>query len=68
MSADAYTIEPLVPELFNQLVPLMEDVFGGAPQTALFDWKYLQNPAGPAIGHVARSATGELAAFYGMIP
>lgn len=66
--AGDYRVEALTPELFGELVPLMEDVFGGNPQGALFDWKYLRNPAGPAIGHVARSASGELAAFYGMIP
>lgn len=63
-----YTVEPLSTELFPQLVPLMEDVFGGNPQSALFDWKYLRNPAGPAIGYIARSREGEVAAFYGMIP
>jgi hypothetical protein len=67
MSED-YTVEPLTPELFPQLVPLMEDVFGGNPQAELFDWKYLRNPAGPAIGHIARARDGEVAAFYGMIP
>ena len=63
-----YSIEPLTPELFPQLAPLMADAFGGKPPTGLFEWKYLRNPAGSAIGHVARSSSGELAAFYGMIP
>lgn len=66
--SQGYKIEPLTNELLPLLVPLMEDVFGGNPRTALFDWKYRNNPAGPAIGHAARSASGELVAFYGMIP
>jgi Acetyltransferase (GNAT) domain len=66
--SEGYTVEPLTPELFPQLAPLMADAFGDNPPTGLFEWKYLRNPAGPAIGHVARSTTGELAAFYGMIP
>lgn len=66
--SEGYTIEPLTPEVFPQLAPLMADAFGGRPATGLFDWKYLRNPAGHAIGYVARSALGELAAFYGMIP
>jgi hypothetical protein len=66
--SEGYTVEPLTPELFPQLAPLMADAFGGSPPTGLFEWKYLRNPAGPAIGQVARAASGELAAFYGMIP
>lgn len=65
---DNYRVEALTPELFPELIPLMEDVFGGNPKSELFTWKYLNNPAGPAIGHIARSAEGEVAAFYGMIP
>jgi hypothetical protein len=66
--AENYSVEALTSDLFGELVPLMEDVFGGAPQAELFNWKYLRNPAGPATGYIARSAAGEVAAFYGMIP
>jgi hypothetical protein len=47
----------------------MEDAFGDAVNPSYFDWKYLDNPSGPAVGHIVRAnENGEIAAFYGMIP
>jgi hypothetical protein len=67
--SDEYRIEPLTEDRLDLLVPLMEDAFGLAVNRRLFDWKYRENPAGPAIGNIAiAAATGEVAAFYGMIP
>jgi hypothetical protein len=69
MSTDPYRLEPIDPTSFSALVPLMKDAFGHNVDTGYFDWKYLDNPAGPAIGHVAiDTASGDIAAFYGMIP
>jgi hypothetical protein len=68
MSAD-YVVEPLSAETFAELAPLMQDAFGDTVESAFFNWKYLDNPAGPAIGNIARAGPGgEVAAFYGMIP
>jgi hypothetical protein len=66
--ADNYSIEPLSDALFDELEPLMWDAFAHRGDRLYFDWKYRQNPAGPAIGNIARSQSGEIAAFYGMIP
>jgi hypothetical protein len=64
-----YRSEAIAPETFDVLVPLMKDAFGADVDVGYFDWKYRQNPAGPAIGRIAIAAdTGEIAAFYGMIP
>jgi hypothetical protein len=64
-----YQIEPISDSTFGRLIPIMQDAFGETVERRLFDWKYRDNPAGPAIGHVAITQdTGEIAAFYGMIP
>ena len=64
-----YFVENLTPKTFAELAPLMEDAFGGTVGTNYFEWKYLHNPSGPAIGNIARAGQdGEVAAFYGMIP
>jgi len=64
-----YRLEPLRPELFDELSPLMFDAFGESVGPDFFRWKFVDNPAGPAIGNIARNIDdGEIAAFYGMIP
>lgn len=63
-----YRFEELTPGHFAELGPLMTDAFGEAVPAGLFEWKYLRNPSGPAVGRVARADDGSLAAFYGMIP
>lgn len=63
-----YRFEELKPAAFPELVGLMDDAFGRRTPRNYFDWKYAQNPAGPAVGQIARAANGEIAAFYGMIP
>ena len=64
-----YAIEPLDPARLADLAPLMKDAFGDTVDGGFFQWKYNDNPGGRAIGHIARHRpSGELAAFYGMIP
>jgi len=63
-----YLIEPLTDAVFDELGPLMQDAFGHGGGREYFNWKYRQNPAGAAIGNIARAGSGEIAAFYGMIP
>jgi hypothetical protein len=67
--ASDYDVERLTSDTFAELAPLMLDAFGDTVDRSYFDWKYLQNPAGEAIGHIAPApGSGEIAAFYGMIP
>ena len=64
-----YAVEQLTAAHFLELVPLMRDAFGTSAQPDYFRWKYLDNPAGPAIGTITRHRpSGAIAAFYGMIP
>ena len=64
-----YRIEPLNDAVFGELSPLMRDAFGDDVNASYFEWKYRGNPAGPAIGNIARDPSdGQIAAFYGMIP
>ena len=65
-----YELEPLSEQNLNRLAPLMQDAFGHRDvHLGYFRWKYLENPAGSAIGLFAIAPhTGEVAAFYGMIP
>jgi hypothetical protein len=65
---DNYALEPLTDRIFDELEPLMLDAFGHGGDRRYFDWKYRQNPAGHALGNIARTDAGEIAAFYGMIP
>ena len=50
------------------LIPLMKDSFGLDVNTAFFNWKYKENPSGEFIGFVAVSESGEIGAYYGVIP
>lgn len=64
-----YTIKKLDSDQFNILIPLMNDCFGMKVNTDYFKWKFLDNPAGNFIGFIAvASDTGEVAAYYGVIP
>nr|WP_283938435.1 GNAT family N-acetyltransferase [Sphingomonas alba] len=66
---EGYRVEPLNRDIFAELQPLMLDAFGDSVSPSYFQWKYLDNPAGEAIGCIARSEQdGSIAAFYGMIP
>ena len=67
--SDDYDVEPIDPARLSDLAPLMKDAFGDTVDGDFFRWKYCDNPGGRAIGHIARHRqSGELAAFYGMIP
>ena len=66
---EGYRVEALNRDIFAELQPLMLDAFGDSVSPGYFQWKYLDNPAGEAIGCIARSEQdGAIAAFYGMIP
>lgn len=51
----------------NELAEMFSRCFNSMPPQNYFDWKFLQNPAGKAIGFVAYHE-GEVAGFYGVIP
>ncbi|MFI5203014.1 MAG: GNAT family N-acetyltransferase [Flavobacteriales bacterium] len=63
-----YQIKKLLREEFHLLIPLMKDCFGINVNIKYFEWKYLHNPAGLVEGYLAISGSGEIAAFYGVIP
>lgn len=51
----------------NEMAEMFNLCFNMMPPKNYFDWKFLQNPAGKAIGFVAYHE-GEVAGFYGVIP
>lgn len=51
----------------NEMAEMFNLCFSSIPPKNYFDWKFLQNPAGKAIGFVAYYE-GEVAGFYGVIP
>lgn len=51
----------------NELAEMFKLCFNLTPPENYFDWKFLNNPAGRAIGFVAYHE-GEVAGFYGVIP
>ncbi|MDB5649590.1 MAG: hypothetical protein JWL62_1110 [Hyphomicrobiales bacterium] len=63
-----YTIRPFDFTQAASLVPLFKECFGRDVPSNYFQWKFLDNPAGPAIGHVAVTKEDETVGFYGMIP
>src|SRR4051812_15245250 len=63
-----YSIRKLEPSEFHLLIPLMKDCFGLSVDIDYFRWKFLDNPAGSFIGFVAETDSGEVAAYYGVIP
>jgi GNAT superfamily N-acetyltransferase len=51
----------------SELAEMFEACFGSKPPSNYFQWKFLQNPAGRAVGFVAYHE-GNVAGFYGVIP
>ncbi|MBA3693263.1 MAG: GNAT family N-acetyltransferase [Acidobacteria bacterium] len=51
----------------NELTEMFNLCFNLMPSENYFEWKFLHNPAGKAIGFVAYHE-GEVAGFYGVIP
>jgi GNAT superfamily N-acetyltransferase len=51
----------------NEMAEMFSLCFNLMPPKNYFDWKFLQNPAGKAIGFVAYHE-GNVAGFYGVIP
>jgi len=65
---EQYTIHRLELESFDILIPLMQDCFGMEVDINYFKWKYIENPDGFVRGYIAKSASNEVAAYYGVIP
>ncbi len=63
-----YSIKKLEPGDFNLLIPLMKDCFGTNADINYFKWKFVDNPLGFVIGFYAITESGEIAAYYGVIP
>ncbi|MCW5913358.1 MAG: GNAT family N-acetyltransferase [Chitinophagaceae bacterium] len=64
-----YEIKELKDGDFYVLIPLMEDCFGRTSNSEYFKWKYVDNPSGYVVGYYAKHrSTGEIAAYYGVIP
>jgi len=63
-----YTIKQLETSDFDLLLPLMKDAFGMTVDFDYFKWKFLDNPAGHFIGFVAVHSSGEVGAYYGVMP
>ncbi len=63
------SFESLRPSHFGELAGLMHNAFGNCVNAQYFDWKYVNNPLGPAVGNIARAdSSGKIVAFYGLIP
>lgn len=63
-----YEIKKLTVHEFHLLLPLMQDCFGMNVNIAYFEWKFKDNPAGFVEGYMAIHSSGEVAAYYGVIP
>ena len=64
-----YKFEKLDSTRFDVLIPLMQDCFGMETSVDYFKWKFMENPAGHFVGFIAtHEETGEVAAYYGVIP
>ncbi len=67
MTTRAWTARPITPDDRDGVLDLFRRVFGEEDATPeWWDWKYLANPAGPAIGYVAEVGTrivGQYAVF-----
>lgn len=63
-----YTIEAFDPNHFEDLVPLLRDCMDLDVDRSYFEWKYLENPAGTIVGHMARLESGRIIGFFGTIP
>lgn len=62
-----FDILPYAKEDFEELKGLYFDCFESEIDLDYFHWKFLNNPAGQAVGFIARHE-GNLAGFYGVIP
>ncbi len=63
-----YSIFKLSENEFDILIPLMKDCFGMNVNINYFEWKFKNNPAGFVEGYYAKHQSGEIAAYYGVIP
>lgn len=63
-----YSILKLEENQFDILIPLMKDCFGMDVNIGYFEWKFKSNPAGFVEGFYAIHSSGEVAAYYGVIP
>jgi Acetyltransferase (GNAT) domain len=63
-----YSIHKLGKTEFELLIPLMKDCFGMETNLKYFEWKFKDNPSGFVEGFYAKDASGEIAAYYGVIP
>jgi hypothetical protein len=63
-----YSIHKLEESNFNILIPLMQNCFGMEVDINYFEWKFRKNPAGFVVGYYAMHKSGEIAAYYGVIP
>jgi Acetyltransferase (GNAT) domain len=63
-----YSIVKLTEDKFDILIPLMKDCFGLDLNIKYFEWKFKNNPAGFVEGYYALHSSGEVAAYYGVIP
>jgi len=69
VSMKSVSFEALRPSHFEELTDLMHNAFGNLVSPDYFEWKYVRNPLGPAVGNIAREdSSGEIIAFYGLIP
>jgi hypothetical protein len=63
-----YSILKLSEDDFDILIPLMKNCFGMDVNVQYFEWKFKKNPAGFVEGYYAQHISGEIAAYYGVIP
>jgi hypothetical protein len=63
-----YSIHRLEENEFELLIPLMKNCFGISVKIDYFRWKFIENPAGFVFGFYAKHESGEIAAYYGVIP
>lgn len=63
-----YSIFKLSENQFDILIPLMKNCFGMNVNISYFEWKFKNNPAGFVVGYYAKHSSGEIAAYYGVIP
>ena len=62
-----FDFTPVGQNNFSELQEMFRACFNQLPQKNYFEWKFLQNPAGKAVGFVAHHE-GNVAGFYGVIP
>lgn len=62
------TIDVLRSDDTEALAALTYASFGRSVSRAYYEWKYFDNPEGPAVAYVARANDGSLAGLYAVIP